>query len=99
MLFLPTRWEAEGVPGILVEEKIAGLVENVKNHNYNAEIVENGRDGIVLKNITVEELIEAILYVQENPDKLREMKQSSRKSADRYYIEDYAYTILNEIIN
>jgi len=88
VLLLPTRWEAEGVPGILVEGKIAGLAEIVTDHNYNAEIVENGQDGIVLKNNTVEELIEAILYVQENPDMLRKMKLRSRKSAEKYYIEN-----------
>lgn len=88
VLLLPTRWEAEGVPGILVEGKIAGLAEIVTDHNYNAEIVENGQDGIVLKNNTVEELTEAILYVQENPDVLRKMKLNSRKSAEKYYIEN-----------
>lgn len=88
VLLLPTRWEAEGVPGILVEGKIAGLAEIVTDHNYNAEIVENGQDGIVLKNNTVEELIEAILYVQENPDVLKKMKLNSRKSAEKYYIEN-----------
>lgn len=88
VLLLPTRWEAEGVPGILVEGKIAGLAEIVTDHNYNAEIVENGQDGIVLKNNTVEELIEAILYVQENPDVLKKMKLNSRKSAEKYCIEN-----------
>ena len=88
VLLLPTRWEAEGVPGILVEGKIAGLAEIVTDHNYNAEIVENGQDGILLKNNTVEELIEAILYVQENPDVLKKMKLNSRKSAEKYYIEN-----------
>ena len=71
-----------------MEGKIAGLAEIVTDHNYNAEIVENGQDGIVLKNNTVEELIEAILYVQENPDVLKKMKLNSRKSAEKYYIEN-----------
>ena len=88
VLLLPTRWEAEGVPGILVEGKIAGLAEIVTDHNYNAELDDNGQDGIVLKNNTVEELIEAILYVQENPDVLKKMKLNSRKSAEKYYIEN-----------
>lgn len=99
VLLLPTRWEAEGVPGILVEGKIAGLAEIVTDHNYNAEIVENGQDGIVLKNNTVEELIEAVLYVQENPDVLKKMKLNSRKSAEKYYIENYSHIISNEIVN
>lgn len=93
VLLLPTRWVAEGVPGILVEGKIAGLTEIVTNHNYNAEIVKNGQDGIVLKNNTVEDLIEAILYLQENPDVLREMKLNSRKSAEKYYIENSIHAI------
>lgn len=72
-LLFPTKWDIEGVQGILVEEKIAGLAEIVTNHNYNSEIVENCQDEIVLKNNAIKELIEAILLC-------------SRKSG---YIENY----------
>ena len=49
MGFFPTKWKTEGVPGILVEGKIAGLAEVVSNESYNSEIVKDGVEGIVLK--------------------------------------------------
>ena len=39
VLLLPTRWKAEGLPGILVEAKISGLPAVVSDHNFNREIV------------------------------------------------------------
>ena len=51
MLF-PSRWPFEGVPGILVETKIAGIPSIVSDICYNTEIVEDGVSGIVLKENT-----------------------------------------------
>lgn len=88
VLLLPTTWVAECVPGILVEGNIAGLAEIVTNHNYNSDIVADCCDGIVLKNNTVDELIKTIQKLQGDSILLKQMKQNSKKSAEKYYIEN-----------
>lgn len=74
VLLLPTRWKNEGVPGILVEAKIAGLAEIVSNQNYNSELVSDGCDGIVMNKTTAESLSTAILSLDENPMLLKSMQ-------------------------
>lgn len=97
VLLLPTRWAAEGVPGILVEGKIAGLAEVVTDHNYNAEIVTNGWDGIVLKHNTADELIEAISRLDNDRTMLLNMKHNSKISSEKYLIENNITDIVNDI--
>ena len=97
VLLLPTRWAAEGVPGILVEGKIAGLAEVVTDHNYNAEIVTNGWDGIVLKHNTADELIEAISRMDNDRTMLLNMKHNSKISSEKYLIENNITDIVNDI--
>ena len=48
ILLFPSRWKGEGVPGILIESKMAGIVPIVSDHLYNSEIVLNNIEGIVL---------------------------------------------------
>lgn len=97
VLLLPTRWAAEGVAGILVEGKIAGLAEVVTDHNYNAEIVTNGWDGIVLKHNTADELIEAISRLDNDRTMLLNMKHNSKISSEKYLIENNITDIVNDI--
>ena len=44
---LPTSWPNEGVPGVLVETKMAAVPSIVSDCCHNAEIVRDGADGIV----------------------------------------------------
>ena len=98
ILLLPTRWKNEGVPGILVEAKIAGLAEIVSNQNYNGEIVYDGIEGIVLPENNTEQLIHAIEKLDKDRDLLSALKKESKKSAERYYIENYIDGILAELV-
>jgi len=97
VLLLPTRWAAEGVPGILVEGKIAGLAEVVTDHNYNAEIVTNGWDGIVLKSNKADELVEAISRLDNDRIMLLNMKHNSKISSEKYLIENNIADIVSDI--
>lgn len=97
VLLLPTRWKNEGVPGILVEGKIAGLAEVVSNESYNSEIVKDGVEGIVLKENTKECLVETILHLESNRGNLRKMQVCSKESAKRFFIETYLPSILCQL--
>lgn len=97
VMLLPTRWKFEGVPGVLVESKIAGIPAIVSDICYNAEVVEDGVSGIVLKENTAEKLAEAIARLERNRAALYKLKCGAAQSAETYYIENYIDGILDKL--
>ena len=97
VMLLPTRWKFEGIPGVLVEAKIAGIPSIVSDICYNAEIVEDGISGIVLKENTAICLTEAIRHLDQNRSELAKLKFGAKKSAERYYIDNYLEDILKKL--
>lgn len=96
MLF-PTRWAFEGVPGTLIETKIAGLASIVSDICYNAELVADGKEGIVLSENNAAQLAQAIRRLDLDRQYLLSLKQGSKASAERYYIENYIDEITEEL--
>lgn len=97
ILLLPTKWTTEGIPGVLVEAKIAGLSCIVSNVSYNSEIITDNEDGIVLARNDSGCLTEAIRLLNEDRNLLDNQKTQSRRSADNYYIESYIDYIIHDI--
>lgn len=97
LLLLPTRCKTEGLPGILIEAKIAGIPSVVTDLNSLGEIVTDSADGIVLEADTADCLITALEALDADRENLQRMKQESRISARRYYIESYIPAILREL--
>lgn len=97
VLLFPTKWTIEGVPGILVESKIAGLVPIVSDESYNAEIVKDGTEGLVLRENNEENLIDAIRCLEADREMLFRLKENSSLSAEKYYIDNYVMDIVNMI--
>ena len=94
VLLLPTRWKAEGVPGILIEAKIAGVPAIVSNQNFNAEIVKNGQNGIVIENCNEDELKKAIITLNQDISLRDKMSSQAIQSAEEYYIDRYIPSIV-----
>lgn len=94
---LPTSWPNEGVPGVLVETKIAAVPSIVSNCCHNAEVVDDGVDGVVLKECDAESLRVAIANLSCNPDCLDGMKFAALDSAERFYIDRYVDLIVSEL--
>lgn len=98
ILLLPTRWEAEGLPGIIVESRIAGLVPVVSDHNFNNELVKDGEDGILLRNkLDSDELANGIIRLWINRKTYDRLRQNGMKRAEDYYIENYVVKIAEEL--
>ncbi len=93
-VLLPTRWKYEGVPGILIEAKIAGVPAIVSDICYNAEIVEDGVSGRVLQTNTCDALAETIKEYSSR-ELLEKLKMTTRESANKYYIENYIDQIVS----
>lgn len=90
-ILLPSKWSGEGVPGALVESKMAGIAAIVSDWNFNAEIVKNDSEGIVLK----EKLSNVLNKI--NSQKMMELKVGAFESRKRYDIETYREQLLEEI--
>ena len=97
MLLLPTRWKAEGLPGILVESKIAGVPAVVSDHNFNREVVCHGYDGIVIPEVTAENLACVLENLNAEREKLMGMKLAARASAEQYYIDVCAEQVIRDL--
>jgi len=94
VLLLPTRWKAEGLPGILVEAKIAGVPALVSDHNFNREIVSHDLDGLVIPEITAEKLASALNGLDSDREKLLTMKHTALAMAEKYYIDVCAAEVI-----
>lgn len=87
------------MPGTLVEAKFAGIPCVVSNVSHNAELVLDDKEGIVLRENTVACMIDAIVYLDKNRERLLEMKKNSLKSAGTYYIDNYIDNIVSQLSN
>lgn len=97
LLLLPTRCKTEGLPGILIEAKIAGLPALVTDLNSLGEIVTDGTDGIVLREDSARCLISALDALDTDRTRLLRMKHGSRNAAQNYYIESYIPAIMRDL--
>lgn len=85
MLF-PTYWLGEGFPGIIIDAFVAGLPVVATDWSQNADIIENGRTGVILKENSAEALCEAMLSFINDRKRIEEMKDNCRQSARNYDI-------------
>ena len=97
-LLLPTRCATEGLPGILIEAKIAGIPSVISGINYNREVVTDGVDGIVLTEDSADCLKSALLALSADREMLLRMKHASRASAEQYYIDVCASQVREDLM-
>lgn len=96
-LLLPTRCKTEGLPGILIEAKIAGLACVISDINYNREVVVDGMDGIVMEEDSSSCLVSALKALDCDREKLLCMKLAGRDSAESYYIDKCASEVRKDL--
>jgi len=88
VLLFPTKWDTEGVPGILVEAKMAGICPIVSLKSYNSEIVKCD-EGIWLKEVDPKCLYNALSHLLNEGKELQWLKEKSYYSRKRYSLESY----------
>lgn len=97
VLIFPTKHKGEGMAGILVEAKIAGVPPIVSAWNYNEEIITHNADGIVLKDNTPSELANAIIELSSNRELLAKLRYNAYQSGKDYIIDSYINDIVEKI--
>ena len=96
ILLFQSRWKGEGVPGVLIESKMAGIVPIVSNHLYNSEIVLNNIEGIVLEKKDIGlQMSEMIKKLLEREDIYNNLANGAFESRRRYSLEDYKELFYN----
>lgn len=98
LLLLPTKYKTEGIPGILIETKMAGVAALVSNMSFNAEIVRNNEEGIVFDDFEEGTLARILMDIQSNRKRVEVLKQGAFTSRRRYCIEEY-YETLRELFD
>lgn len=98
LLVFPTTWKGEGVAGILVESKFAGIPAIVTDHNYNGEVVINDVEGIaVFSENIVDGFVESICRLQKDTAEFERLAKGAYQSKDRYDIENYRVALIKAI--
>lgn len=97
ILLFPTRYDIEGVPGILVESKIAGITCIVSDKSYNSELVKNDIEGIVLEECTATAISSVLKVLGNDSQMLDQLKKNNKISANHYYIDNYINEIIDKI--
>lgn len=80
MLF-PTYWHGEGFPGIIIDAFVSGLPVIATDWSLNAEIIEDGKTGVILKENTIEALADAMETMINNPKSVELMSILCQNSA------------------
>ena len=96
MLLFPTEY-GEGYPGIITECKIAGIPVVASEFTYSREIIANNKDGIILRENTVDELIKSITFLNNNREKLNKLRYLSYLSGENCFIESYIEKIIKNL--
>lgn len=97
MLF-PTYWQGEGFPGVIIDAFIAGLPVIASDWSLNAEIIDDGKTGLLLKDNTIQSLVDTMRRVMSNHSLLALMKNCCQREARNYDINNViSHDLLNII--
>ncbi len=93
----PTVYPNEGVPGVIVETKMAGVPTIATDVCFNADLVEDGVDGFLIRPHGSDELVDRLLVLNGSPETLDALRGSALRSAEEYCIDRYLDGILEEL--
>ena len=90
ILLFPTHWNTEGVPGILVEAKMAGVAVIASDRSYNSELIQvDKNEGVVIHKPYFSEMYKYIKQMYFDREYLQKIKEGSSQSRKRYALEEY----------
>lgn len=94
-LLFPTFWQGEGLPGTIIDSFAAGLPVIATDWNYNREIIESGKTGIVYRQ--EEGLYNVLMNVMNDTDNFYKMRKNCIQEAKKYLPDMHIKKIINEI--
>lgn len=97
VLLLPSHWKNEGVPGVLIESKIAGIPAIVTEIANKSSIINDRVDGIVIDSST-SQLKKAIDELAKDRLLLNKLSNGARISSRAFSIDNYISMIESFLI-
>lgn len=96
-LLFPTFYTSEGYPNAVVDAFAAGLPIIATKWNYNADIIRDRDDGILVDIKNIDQLIDAMEYLTANPAAYRKMRLRCLERCAEYRPENAIEKVLAQM--
>lgn len=96
-LLFPTYYEGEGFAGTLIDAFASGVPVIASDWKYNAEIVENGKTGAIIRHHDKESLTDALIWAYEHQREWNYMKFNCLEEANKYVPKEAIKSLLKAI--
>ena len=83
-LLFPTFYTSEGYPNAVVDAYAAGLPIIATRWNYNADIIQDGKDGVLVDIKNVEQIVEAMECLADDREKYALMRRNCLERCTEY---------------
>lgn len=80
---LPSLWE--GTPNVILEALAYGKPVVATKVGGVPEIIEDGKNGLLVEPANAKKLAEAIIWMLENPEKAKEMGEKGKKKVENFF--------------
>ena len=92
VLLLPS--EGEGLPGVVMEAMACGLPVVATQEGCTSDLLEDGKEGFLIKNTTVNEYYEAVKTIITQPKMAEQMSKKGREKINAFSWEKVSRTYL-----
>ena len=97
-LLFPTFWKGEGFPGTIIDAFASGTPVIASDWNCNSEIINNMKQGILIRPHSVDDLVNAIIYLYNNPLEVKRMSDECLKEYTKYTPERVSSIICDDLV-
>lgn len=97
-MVMPTYYEGEGFPTVIVESFISGLPVLASDWKYNTEIIKEEYNGLLFKTKNIDDLVAKLKLISLNKSIISKMRLNCLKEAKKYHTDMILKCILLDII-
>jgi len=95
----PTYYHGEGFPGVILDAIYANLPIIASDWKYNAEILENGKTGLIFRSKSVESIVNMLEKIINSPNMLIILEENMKVLQEKYNSKNALSIIINELNN
>ncbi|CAM1373372.1 putative Glycosyl transferase, group 1 family protein [Tenacibaculum litopenaei] len=94
----PSFWKGEGYPGALIEAMQAGLPIVSTDWRYLTELVEHDYNGLLIEPQNIPDLVKAMTYLIEKPNKREEYGKNSKTFVKKFDSDEWNYRVFESLL-
>ena len=88
VMLLPSKIKYEGIPGAIIDSYVAGVPVIVTNFPNVYDVVRHGETGLIVNMENIEGLVDAMVEVVRDRDKLEAMRENCYKVAVKFHVDE-----------